>query len=47
MRNIIRGTKVTWIDIRGPAKEDVQFLKNRYHFHPLVLEELVTPSHRP
>lgn len=47
MRNIIRGPKVTWIDIQDPNEEDIKFLKENYRFHPLVLEELIEPSPRP
>ena len=46
MRNIIKGTKVTWIDIRDPEEKDIKFLKEKFKFHPLVLEELLPPSHR-
>lgn len=47
MRNIITGEKVTWIDIQDPTKEDIDYLKNNFHFHPLVLEELTTFGYRP
>ena len=47
MRNIIKGPKVTWIDIKDPKEDDIKFLKEKFNFHPLVLEELLPPSHRP
>ena len=47
MRKIIKGPKITWIDIQDPTKEDVKYLKEKFDFHPLVLEELLPPSHRP
>ena len=47
MRNIIRGPKITWIDIQDPTEQDIKYLKEKFNFHPLVLEELLPPSHRP
>ena len=47
MRQIIKGPKVTWVDIQDPSKEDIQYLKERFKFHPLVLGELIPPGHRP
>ncbi len=47
MRNIIKGPNVTWIDIRDPSENDIKYLKEKFNFHPLVLEELLPPSHRP
>lgn len=46
MRHIIKGPKVTWVDIQDPTKEDVQYLKEKFGFHPLVLGELIPPGHR-
>ncbi|MFH1462447.1 MAG: magnesium transporter CorA family protein [bacterium] len=47
MRNIIKGPKITWIDIQNPNQEDIEFLKKNFKFHPLVLKELIPPGHRP
>lgn len=47
MRNIIHGPKVTWVDIQDPGKEDIKYLKEKFKFHPLVLDELIPPGHRP
>jgi len=47
MIDIIKGPKITWIDIQNPTEEDKEFLKKNYRLHPLVLEELTTPSPRP
>ena len=46
MRKIIKGTKVTWINIQRPTNKDLNFLKKRFKIHPLVLDELINPSHR-
>lgn len=47
MRQIIQGTKTTWIDITKPTKEDIIFLKENYNFHPLVLDELIPRCYHP
>jgi len=47
MRHIIKGPKVTWVDIQDPTREDVEYLKQKFGFHPLVLGELIPPGHRP
>lgn len=47
MRKIINGPKVNWIDIRDPNKEDIQYLRKEFNFHPLILDELIPPGHRP
>ncbi len=47
MRQIIKGPKVTWVDIQDPNKDDIQYLKQKFRFHPLVLGELIPPGHRP
>ena len=47
MRTIIRRPKVTWVDIQNPTKEDIQYLRKKFNFHPLVLGELIPPGHRP
>lgn len=47
MRYIIKGPKVTWIDILNPTPEDIKYLEERFNFHRLILEELISPGHRP
>jgi magnesium transporter len=47
MRRIIKGPKMTWVDIKDPTRDDVQFLRKNFNFHPLVLGELIPPGHRP
>lgn len=36
-----------WIDIYSPTREDVRALLDEYHLHPLIAEELLTPTIRP
>jgi len=47
MRNIIRGPKITWVDIQDPTEEDIKYLKRKFNLHPLVLGEIIPPGHRP
>lgn len=47
MRTVVRGTKVTWVDIINPNQGDIQYLKENFDFPVLILEELVHPEHHP
>lgn len=47
MKHIIRGDKITWVDVENPDKEDIRYLKKKFNFHPLILGELIPPGHRP
>ncbi|TXH00587.1 MAG: hypothetical protein E6P95_03295 [Candidatus Moraniibacteriota bacterium] len=38
---------LTWIDFESPSSEDITYLNERFDIHPLVLEELITPSYQP
>ena len=46
MKKIKIGDDMTWIDIKNPSKEDIQYLKRKYNFHDLILNELIPPSQR-
>ena len=46
MRTVIKGPKVTWVDIQNPTEEDVEFLREIYSFHPVILKEIIPPSWR-
>jgi len=35
-----------WVDILRPTKGDLNWLKSKFHIHPLILEELRSPSAR-
>lgn len=45
MRQIFKG-KITWVDVVCPTPEDVEYLRKNYRFHPVILEEIKSPSHR-
>lgn len=38
---------LTWIDMDSPTKEDIRLLVKEYSIHPLVAEELLSPTVRP
>lgn len=39
--------QLTWIDLEKPDKEEVRSLMDEYHIHPLVADELLSPTLRP
>ncbi|NOZ30048.1 MAG: magnesium/cobalt transporter CorA [Chloroflexi bacterium] len=39
--------QVTWVDIRHPTEEDVQYLRAHYSFHPLDLEDCLSRVEHP
>jgi len=46
MRTIVKGPTVTWVDIQNPTEEDVEYLRETYGFHPLVLQGIIPPGWR-
>ncbi len=36
-----------WVDIENPSKENMQFLRNHFHFHPLDIEDCLSVIERP
>jgi magnesium transporter len=38
---------LTWIDFESPTKDDVSYLHENFDIHPIVLEELITPTYQP
>jgi magnesium transporter len=38
---------LTWIDIEAPTKDEVFSVMNEYNIHPLVADELLSPTLRP
>ncbi len=45
--NIIKGKKVSWVDIKNPTEKDVDWLNKNFKLHPLVLKELLPPLDFP
>ena len=38
---------ITWIDVEEPSQREVKSLMEEYKIHPLVAEELLTPTFKP
>jgi len=47
MYQVIKAKNLTWIDIKGPTEEDLEFLRENFKLHPLVLDELLPPLDHP
>lgn len=47
MKQIIRGEKTTWVDVTKPTQQDVDYLRDQYRFHPMVLDELIPRCYYP
>jgi len=43
----IRIKNLTWIDIVDPKKDDIDYLRQTFNLHPVVLNELIIPTLRP
>ncbi|MCD6528501.1 magnesium transporter CorA family protein [bacterium] len=46
-RQIIKAKNLTWIDVKKPKRSDIQWLKEHFRLHPLVLKELLPPLDYP
>lgn len=44
---ILEHKHLTWIDFESPTKADISYLNEHFDIHPLVIEELITPSYQP
>jgi len=44
---IIKWKNLTWVEIKKPTKEDINWLKEKFDLHPLVLKELLPPLDYP
>ena len=45
--NTIKHGNLSWMDIKNPKEQDIKKLKELFNFHPLIFEELTSPSQRP
>ena len=41
------GNNISWINIDGLRKQDVEFLSNEYHIHSLLVEDILSTGQRP
>jgi len=46
MKTII-ANNITWIDIQKPKQKDLDELKEKFHFHPFIIQQFLPPIHRP
>jgi len=44
MRNIVEHKGITWVDIQDPTKEDIEYLRETFQLHPVVLDQIIPPS---
>jgi len=47
MEHEIEHENLTWLDIRYPTDEQITYLQERFHFHPLHLEDVRSHLQRP
>lgn len=43
----IKTKNLTWVNISRPGKEEIDYLRKKYGFHPLDLKECLPPLQRP
>jgi len=43
----IKLNSFSWIDIQKPTKDDIQQIRKRFDLHPILAEDLLTPTLRP
>jgi magnesium transporter len=46
MEEIIINKGIKWINIVSPKKLDIELLRKKFHFHPIILDELIHMSDR-
>lgn len=44
---IVKSPTITWIDIKPPTEEDVEYLKKNFSFHPFILKSVLPPIRHP
>ena len=47
MINSLKIGNITWRHFNNPSEEDFEFLKDRFHFHPLDIEDCKSVNQRP
>jgi magnesium transporter len=45
--DVFKWQKLTWVDIKQPREQEMQYLAQNYHFHPLNLDDCVSKVHLP
>ncbi len=44
---IVRYGKLTWVNVERPTKDEIDWLRQNYHFHPLHLDDCLSKIQRP
>lgn len=47
MIDTLKMDKLTWCHINNPSEDDFEFLKEKFHFHPLDIEDCKSVNQRP
>lgn len=47
MKRIFQKDNLKWIYVNQPMQEDLDYIKNSFNFHPLVLDSIVSPTLHP
>ncbi|MBU1036970.1 magnesium/cobalt transporter CorA [Patescibacteria group bacterium] len=43
----IKTTQVCWLNFTSPTAKDLEYLRNNFNFHPLDIEDCLSPAQRP
>jgi magnesium transporter len=38
---------IVWVDLEAPTSDELRLLDDPFHFHPLAIEDCLTPEHQP
>lgn len=44
---IIRTSQLNWYNFENPTADDIEYLRKNFNFHPLDLEDCLSPAQRP
>lgn len=44
---IIKTSQMTWYDFENPTADNIEYLRKNFNFHPLDLEDCLSPAQRP
>lgn len=43
----IQYQNLTWLDVKNPKPQDIEYLRKTFSLHPLLVQEFTSPSQRP
>ena len=47
LTRLLAGDQTFWLDLETPSQEELELLREQFHFHPLALEDAAHPHQRP